>query len=488
MGAASPFLVRAARVAAAACAVAAVLLYVAVALARIGYPFELEWMEGASADHVARVLQGRTLYPPPSLEFVPMNYPPLYSFVAAGVARVTGLGLFPLRLVSFLASLGGLAALFVIARRETGTVQGGLLAMGLLAATYRLSGAWLDIARVDSLFLFLLLTAIALAQGGDEAEQIAGGVCLALAFMTKQSAVAAVPVMLVWLLPGRRRTAFVVTAVTASALVTLLLHRVYGDWYYYYVYELPARHAWSARLGLSFVARDLLRPLPVACVLALVPAWLAWRRRGANGPGDAVFLYALAIGCVGISALARMQPGGWNNVLLPGYAALALLFAVGAERLARTPAGVWLAAACILQLLVLAYDPGKQLPSARDRAAGDTLVTRLAAIRGDVWLPYHGYLATLAGKRSYAHIWGVDDVIDHDPRRGPALRADVVDALRRRRFSAVVMESDMIETKSWLWTEVERDYRPGPAISADRSALWPVTGMRTRPEQVYVAR
>src|SRR5262249_21023450 len=351
-------------------------------------------------------------------------------------------------------------------------------AAGLFAATYRLSGAWLDIARVDSLFLFLLLTAIALAQGGDEAEQIAGGVCLALAFIAKQSAIAALPVMLVWLLPGRRRTAFVITAVVAAVLVTLLLHRVYGDGYYYYLYELPARHAWSARLARSFIARDLLRPLPVACVLALAPAWFAWRRREGNGSGDVVFLYALAIGCLGVSAVARVPPGGWNNVLLPGYAALAVLFAGGAERMSHTPARVWVAAACVLQLLMLAYDPGKQIPGARDRAAGDTLVARLTAIPGDVWVPYHGHLAALAGKRVYAHIWGVDDVIDHDAKRGPALRAQVVAALRQRRFAAVVMESDMIETKSWLWAEVERNYRPGPAVTGDGGAFWPVTGMR----------
>src|SRR5262249_60052570 len=139
-----------------------------------------------------------------------------------------GLGFFALRLVSFLAALGCLAALFVIARRETGSALGGLLAAGLFAATYRLSGAWLDIARVDSLFLFLLLTAIALAQGGDEAEQIAGGVCLALAFIAKQSAIAALPVMLVWLLPARRRPAFVITAVGAALLAPPPVHRVHG--------------------------------------------------------------------------------------------------------------------------------------------------------------------------------------------------------------------------------------------------------------------
>ena len=60
--------------------------YLAVALARIGYPYDLEWMEGGSLEHVARVLRGQPLYVPPSLEFTPYIYAPLYYYVAAPFA------------------------------------------------------------------------------------------------------------------------------------------------------------------------------------------------------------------------------------------------------------------------------------------------------------------------------------------------------------------------------------------------------------------
>jgi len=39
--------------------------YLTVALLRVGYPFELEWMEGTIADHVRRILDGQPLYVPP---------------------------------------------------------------------------------------------------------------------------------------------------------------------------------------------------------------------------------------------------------------------------------------------------------------------------------------------------------------------------------------------------------------------------------------
>jgi hypothetical protein len=53
------------------------LVYIVIALMRDWYPFELEWLEGASVVHVQRVLDGRPLYVPPSLDFVPFIYPPL---------------------------------------------------------------------------------------------------------------------------------------------------------------------------------------------------------------------------------------------------------------------------------------------------------------------------------------------------------------------------------------------------------------------------
>ena len=60
--------------------------YLVVALARLNYPYDLEWMEGGTLEHVARVLGGRPLYVAPSLEFTPYIYAPLYYYVAAPFA------------------------------------------------------------------------------------------------------------------------------------------------------------------------------------------------------------------------------------------------------------------------------------------------------------------------------------------------------------------------------------------------------------------
>ena len=57
-----------------------VLLYIIIALIRIRYPFELEWIEGALVDHVNWLLTGHKLYVQPSLDFVPYFYTPLYFY------------------------------------------------------------------------------------------------------------------------------------------------------------------------------------------------------------------------------------------------------------------------------------------------------------------------------------------------------------------------------------------------------------------------
>src|SRR5581483_1279926 len=89
--------------------------YAAVALLRVGYPFEMERLEGAMADHVRTILAGRPLYGPPSLRFTALMYSPAYFYLGAAVTRLQwfGAGVFPLRWISILSSAG----LFVVIAR-----------------------------------------------------------------------------------------------------------------------------------------------------------------------------------------------------------------------------------------------------------------------------------------------------------------------------------------------------------------------------------
>src|SRR6201986_542202 len=211
---------RAARLAAALVGLAAIGAYLFVALTRLRFPFPPESPEGDSLVEVHRILAGQPLYPAPTAGYVPDGYPPLYFFLSAAVARVLGAGYLSLRLVSLVSSLACFALLARLVQRETGSIAAGTGAAGVFAATYFTAGAWLDIGRVDSLFLALSLGALYAARHMRGVRgAIAAGALLAAAALTKQTALAESVAVTAALLTGPRRRLACVAALTEVAVL-----------------------------------------------------------------------------------------------------------------------------------------------------------------------------------------------------------------------------------------------------------------------------
>jgi len=80
-----------------------------VFLLRLGYPLDLEWMEGGTLAHALRLARGEALYAPPSVDFVSFLYTPLYPAVLCALSKVFGLSYALGRAVSILAFAGALA-------------------------------------------------------------------------------------------------------------------------------------------------------------------------------------------------------------------------------------------------------------------------------------------------------------------------------------------------------------------------------------------
>src|SRR4051812_868026 len=139
---------------------ASVAAYLVVVLQRVGYPYELTYFEGSTVEVTRRVTAGVPLYGPPTTTYTPWPYPPLYFWVTGALAEVTGVTLTTMRVVSVVASVAVLILLVLVVRRAGGSTVAGLVAAGLYAATFRVSGAFADTARVDSLLLALLLGAL----------------------------------------------------------------------------------------------------------------------------------------------------------------------------------------------------------------------------------------------------------------------------------------------------------------------------------------
>jgi 4-amino-4-deoxy-L-arabinose transferase-like glycosyltransferase len=467
--------------------------YLVVAIARIAYPYDLEWMEGGTLEHVARVLRGQPLYVAPSLDFTPYIYAPLYYYVAAPFAKLLGLELLPLRLVSFAASLGSLALIAALVHGRTRSRLGALVAAGLFAALFKRGGAFFDLARVDSLALFFTLFGVWLLLA-SERHDIAAGVLLAAAFFTKQSALlVAAPVVLVrsWSLRGPQRLRCLAAFLALAAGGSLLLHLSTQGWSTYYLFALPASHPWVSSAWIGYWRDDLLKVVPVAALaLALVIA----RAPGVRA-GRPIELAAV-MGALVESWSARLHTGGFSNVLIPVYACLAWQMGIVLGWLDQPGSGDGLRAAkaraviafapwaCLIQLALLWFPVWRQVPTAADRAAGAALVAQLAAVPGPVLVPFHPHLARLAGKATYAQEMALADVTRGRNRpAADALAADVRRRLAAREFAAIVVDQD------WWPADLEPSYvRSQTLFTGEPAVFWPRTGWPVRPRDVYERR
>jgi len=489
-----PAIERAARVVVVVASVLPIVTYLWVALQQLGYPYELEWMEGGSVEIVNRVVHGQAIYVAPSLHYVPYAYPPLYFWVSAAVAHVTGVGFLPLRLVSFTASLGCLALLYSMVRRETADPVAGLLAAGLFAATYEVGGAWLDIGRVDSLYLLFLLAAVAVARRatGVRGGLLVGGL-VAAAFLTKQSALLAAAPLLGLLVVTRRRVGLAAVATVAALVVgtTLVLDATSHGWYGYYVLSELVHQGVDRTAAVRFPVKDL-GPAVWALALGVVGAAVGWHRRSAtNWP----FWLAVVAGFVASSWVARAHSGGGRDVLIPAYAAVALLAGLGYDALRRSPGraravvGAALALVVVVQVGHLADHPSHLVPTAASAATGRHFVAELRATPGEVIVIDHPWYATLAGKGSWAQGEALHDVLraGDGPARRDLLRS-IDAALASPRVTTVYVDTP-VDTGPFA-TALRRYFVPaaGRRVFPCYRCFFPVTDVATRPYLRYVRR
>lgn len=470
-----------------------VLAYLVVALQRIGYPYELSYFEGSTVEVAARVTDGLPLYGPPSTDFVPWPYPPLYFWLSGNVFHVTGVSLTAMRAVSLLASVAAIVLLGLIVRRVTGDRTAAMVAAGLFAATYWVSDLWFDTARVDSLLIALLLAAVlaaTYARGGAGGGVV--GLLVVAAFLTKQNALVAAAPLLVWLVVRRPRAGWVATAVTVggSLLSVLAGDLVTGGWYSRSVLLQLVGHGVVARWLVNFWVADVV--LPFAVVLAAL-AWLGLRRGRRPIPRwrlpDAGPVYAAVAGLWLAGVAGRLHEGGGGNVAIPAHAGTALLVgvavaaALGHADASRVATAMVLSVAVALQSAVLVLWNPRPLPTAADRAAGDRLVALLASLPDRVLVPSHPYYLRLADRPGHASLIAVNDMLATRP--GPAR-----DALQRdlpwslTGVSALVLDS--ADDAHLFGPALQRDFTLVSTRVVPDDALEPVADVATRPALLYV--
>lgn len=303
------------------------LVYLFVASRRLVYPFALEWIEGGLWQAVQHLKREGVLYTAPRLDYVPFIYPPLYFYLSAWVSQLLGNdGFLPLRLVSFLASLVILGGVFLLVYRQTADVWAGWVSMGLFVATYHISGDWLDLGRVDSLFLalwVLFLLSVA-ASPGRALTALLAGCWLALLLLSKQTGILLVLPSLGWLTSRDRRALLwlLSSALFLFGVVSLVLEIQSRGWYSFYVFGMLSNQTeWSLRRFIFFWLDDWIVAMPIATLLMVFFFAFSAREKG--------FWLSLLSGGVLAALLSRAKVGGYLNVLLPLYIAIACIFGLG---------------------------------------------------------------------------------------------------------------------------------------------------------------
>ncbi len=214
-----------------------------------------------------------------------------------------------------------------------------------------------------------------------------------------------------------------------------------------------------------------------------------------NRPG---FYLSLAAGLISASWLARLHEGGYLNVLMPACAAFALLSA-----LALKPAGERLGyylktgrqssvPLCLIQtlltaqLLLLIYNPFIYIPSINDLTAGDAIIEKIAAYEGEIYIPYHPYLTLAAGKKGpQAHQMAVFDILrsDKDGKNFKTINEALIDYISSKKAEVIIVDNFKFTHMDLI--RKNYDYR---APVFNHEYFYPVSGMKTRPEHIFVKK
>jgi len=509
--------------AAAACLLAlwAVATYAWVVAQRIRYPYDLEWMESGMLCHALRLFQGQPIYAPPSVDFIPHLYTPLYPLVVAGLGHLFGDVSYPLaRAVSLAAFVGALGIAAWWARREGGSWLTALIALALPLACFADTGGFYDLARTDSLQLFLTVAGayVAFYARGRHADMVLAAVLLVAAFFAKQTAAPCIAFIGLGLLPSRRPSVWTLAAAGCGlfALCVWISNRASDGWFWTYIFRLHQSHPFHSHRAYIETPRVLGTLLGAGLVLVPWALLSQGLRRSEPMPGESdehrlslppltstehepatpqglMFLSWLALGGLLTSMIGFGTQWAHINAYISGVFFPSLAIAVAAGRLlhrsdeprAQTQSSrrgralrqtlVWTLLALSLYPRMRALQPRAHVPTAADRAAGDAVIEKLRSAPGEVLIPFHPFYAHLAGKKTYLHRMGVWDVRDTVAAPVRGLQAAIV----QRRFARIVMD-DKVEATWHDWPEILVHYRVVERFVGPR----PVEGARTVPSLV----
>lgn len=488
-------------------AAAYLIIYIITALNRIFYPYEIEWMEGGMLVETMRIIKHLPLYTKPSIYYEPYCYTPLYFYISAFFSLIFGHGFYTLRLVSFIASLANFYLIYLIVKKYllnnndnnnnniTANIF-GLIAAGLFAAMYKISGAWYDVGRVDSLFLSFILGGIYLLTYAENTKNyIFSGLLFAAAFLTKQTGLLfaffiIIFVIIINLKLNRIKFALVFIL---SFLITSIIASIYfiyissNFWYYFYIFKIHSCNPLVKDIITSFWTKDIFELCPISLIITIItPVILLFIKKYSL----ALLSLSVIIGSFTVSWLGRIHFGGYLNAIIPACMAMAIYTAIGGGLLFSYFSKkkfyliiISLQILIFIQFLLFYYNPRKYIPTKNDKENAAKFIDFLKSIDGEIIIPAHAYYPLMAGKsNTYAQTFASGlFTTDLEDIKQPVID-ELSRALTEKRFAAIIIDTPPFLDLFKNLNAFKNNYTGPEKINY---IFYPPTGFKTRPAFLY---
>lgn len=471
---------------------------------RIFYPYQLEWMEGAALIQVQRLLAGQGLYVRPSVDYVPLIYPPLSYYVSMIAAKLIGFGFGALRLISFLSSTVCAIFIFLAIREKTNSKSAGLLGTGVFASAFMLTNQWFDIARPDMLAAALSILGIYLAHEGINDKKylntLLSGSAFALAFMSKQSAlIVGLAAILYHLIFNWKRGVHMALSFSVSVgIIYGVFWLTSAGWVNYYLFTIPAAHAFSFSVGrIASVLIDQFLPIPIFFIAGLAPI-LLWTRK-IFADKEYRYYFAMAGALIATGTIGRLNAFSARNVFVSSYLGISLLAGLEAGWLAELIkdtslqkivqpliAFEWLLLSIQFGFLAPAYFRTKTIPTDQDRLIGNSLVATIKKYSGDVLVPDDNYLALYAGKTPYYNEIPISEISGqgnlYPMPEWPEVKRQIDLLVHSPNTSAIIVDFPKL-INDWI-----ANCRQRIITYPDKSVFMPVAGPNSRPNLIITCK
>jgi len=472
-----------------------IFLYLYVAISRLFYPYELEWTEGGMFDIGHRILKGLPIYTKPTPDYVPMMYAPGFYLVSAGAIKLFGENLWSLRVISFISSIICGILIFKIVRGITKSLFWSFIGVSIFFGAFKITGFWYDIARVDSLFIMLVLLSLyILIPFHNNLSIIAAVITLSFAFFTKQGGMFFILSALLFLLLNNYKKCLLFFLIIPVCLgITLLLDHICNGWYLYWVYKLPKYQPLLHYKLMEFFKTDLLKHIPILCFYGIFWIFLFIVTRNRKNIFNfelVIFLFFLSSFIV--SLFGRGIEGGVENAIIPLVAILSIISGILLSSLLKKKNvlfHLFIYGTALIQFIIFFYNPIHQIPSKMDRACGDRFLNTLSSINGDVFLPYHGFYLIKVGKKPCAYTMGLFDVLK-DKDNGRTLMDDwtnlLKEKLEKKGYSAIITST---EGSPSFEAFIRNYYKPaGYLFNPEEKGFFTKVGWKRRPDYVYLPK